>query len=456
MTAPANAPGTAPDIAPDIAPAGQSAPTTPQRRRRRWHRVAVPFLVLAAVWATIIVSHTLDEPDLGDPGTLSPIGTGQHGSSRLAQRLTAEGVTIERVTSARAAIRAATVDGATAGGATIFVPTPDFLHPSFSQVITDLPGSHRVVLVRPGRRTLLFSALPIDPARTRWATATVAPDCPDRIAERAGAATVHRTRYATFGDAPTVDCYGGSLVALPQGNGEIVVVGANEPFRNDRIAEVGNAELATGLLAAGDRVIWVDVHAKETTTLPEAQRPDFSLPQYRRGDRDRTNTGFPIIDAFPPILWAGMVLAAGAAVLFAVARARRLGPPVAEPLPVLVPSAEVVTGRGRLYTHARARSATLDTLRLAAIRTLIAELEPFAGPARVSELGHPGGPGPASGAFTEAIAARTGWPAQSIRELLYGDPPDDDDALARSVGQLDALVNAVRRGTPAQPQGGTP
>ena len=44
-----------------------------------------------------------------------------------------------------------------------------------------------------------------------------------------------------------------------------------------------------------------------------------------------------------------------AAVLAAAARARRLGAPVAEPLPVLVPATETVTGRGRLYQRSRDR-----------------------------------------------------------------------------------------------------
>ena len=123
-------------------------------------------------------------------------------------------------------------------------------------------------------------------------------------AQRAGTATVNLCCYALY-DGPGATCYGGALVRADTGDAADLRGQATEPFRNDRIDEVGNAALATGLLSAHRRVIWVDVHAKEMTTLPEAERPQFTLPEYRRGDRDRTNTGFPTIDAFPPMLWAG-------------------------------------------------------------------------------------------------------------------------------------------------------
>jgi hypothetical protein len=289
-------------------------------------------------------------------------------------------------------------------------------------------------------------------AGSRWATATAAPGCSEPAARQAGIATVFRNRYALY-EGPGTTCYRGGLVRAGTGDAETFVIGATEPFRNDRIDEVGNAALATGLLSAHGRVIWLDVHAKETTTLPEAERPQFTLPEYRRGNRDRTNTGFPTIDAFPPMLWAGILLAAGVAVLSAVARGRRLGPPVAEPLPVLVPAAEVVTGRGRLYSRVRARSATLTALRHAAIRTVLAEIDPFGGPARERELITTGS---GTDTFAEQVAARTGHSAAQIHTLFFGDPPDDDEALALAVAELDRIVDAVRRGAPPQSQGGTP
>ena len=96
------------------------------------------------------------------------------------------------------------------------------------------------------------------------------------------------------------------------------------------------------------------------------------------------------------------MLAAAGAVLLALVRARRLGPPVAEPLPVLVPAAESVTGRGRLYERIAAREASLDALRAAAIARMARVLDPMAGAAPEREL--TGGRGPAVRRFVAQVA----------------------------------------------------
>jgi hypothetical protein len=400
-----------------------------------------------AVWLIAGAAHLIEEPDLGDPGTLSPTGTGDHGSSRLATLLAERGVVIDRVTSSQAAIRAAT-----GYEATVFLPAPDFVHPAFALVIAQLPGVHRVVLVRPGSRTLLLSPLPIGGVGSRWATATVEPSCGIPFAERAGAAAALRDRYELV-DTAGVHCYAGGLVRVRDGNADTFLIGATDPFRNDRIRESGNADLATGLLGEHGRVIWLDLHQREPTTVNLPGQPEIALPEYRRAERDRTATGNPLIDVFPSGLWAGLLLAAVAAVLLALARARRLGPPVAEPLPVLVPAAEAVTGRGRLYARVRAREATLEALRLAAIRRLRPVVDPFGGAARERELA---APGPTADAFVTRLADRSGWPESDVRAALYGHPPEDDDGLARAVAHLDALVETALRDNAAQRRGGTP
>jgi hypothetical protein len=145
-----------------------------------------------------------------------------------------------------------------------------------------------------------------------------------------------------------------------------------------------------------------------------------------------------------------LALALLAAALLAVARGRRLGTPVAEPLPVLVPAAEAVTGRGRLYQRIEAREATLAALRGAAVARIARTLNPHA-PAPPA-----GAPGALVGTLIEQVAARTGTPDHVVRAILNGPAPDDDEGLRRAVADLDALVNAVLRDNPPQPLGGTP
>ena len=425
-----------------------TAPAQPKvavRRQRRWHRVVVPFAVVALLWVITAVAHAVEEPDLDEPGTLSPIGTGRHGSSDLAKLLSGRGVTVVRVTSSTEAL-----DAASGRDATIFVPAPDFMHPAFLLATAELSGAHRVVIVRPGLRTLLFSRLPVTPAGSRWATAAVAPGC--RFAEPAGTAATFRSTYTPFGEATAFRCYGDSLVGVWQGDTQSIVVGATDPFRNDRIHEVGNAALATLLLGEHDRLIWVDVHKREPTDVRLPRAPGFELPDYRRDDVDRTGTGLQTIDAFPPGLWAALALGLVAAALLALARARRLGPPVSEPLPVLVPAAESVTGRGRLYARIRAREATHAALRQAAIRRIATALNPFgAVRGRENDLANPG---PAGDALVAQIATLLDRPADQVRSVLYGPAPDSDQALVRAVADLDELVHAVLHVHAARSPGG--
>jgi hypothetical protein len=403
--------------------------------------LVIPFVVVTLAWIVTAVAHTYQEPDLGDDGTLAPTGVGRHGSSQLADRLQADGVTIERVTSGAAALVAANQ-----GDATVFVPAPDYLNPLFVIQLTRLPTSHRIVLVRPGALARRTATVPAGLRSSRFATATVDPVCDTEYARQAGAAAVRRDVYD--GERPTTRCYGGSLMGFRRAGDEILFVGATDPFRNDRIGESGNAALATGLLAEFGHVIWVDVHRMEPAPTPTNVVPDFELPTpppYERGDRDRTNTGITLFDAFPVQLWAVMVVLLIGAALLALAKARRLGPPVAEPLPVLVPAAEAVTGRGRLYDRINAREASLSALRASAIARLARVLDPVASAAVERELISAG---PAADRFVARVAARSGLTVEVVETVLYGPTPDDDASLLAAVTDVDRLVSAVIRDRP--------
>jgi len=418
-------PGLAPTAPADRTPAG-SGPARPAHRR--WPRLVIPLGVVALFWVLTLVAHAYQEPDLGDADTLSPLGTGRHGSSQLAEMLRERGVTIERVTSSQAALEAARERDAT-----ILVPAPDLLDGWLVPGLVDDPGEHRVVMVQPGRFGVVTSGLPAWVGRSRWASAVVEPACHRPEMQEAGPATVYRVRYM----APHLPlrCYHDSLVGGRVADVEVLLVGATDPFRNDRIGEAGNAALVTGLLSRHEVVIWVDVHATER----RPPRIDFTLPEYRRGEVDRTNTGYPLVDAFPVQLWVVLAVAAGAGVLLAAAAARRLGPPVPEPLPVVVPAAEAVTGRGRLYRRIRARQASLATLRAGAIARLARAVDPLA---RTPDHGLDT-PGPRRDAFVQTIAARSGLPEATVATVLFGPVPSDDAGLVAAVADLDHLVATV-------------
>jgi hypothetical protein len=412
------------------------APTVRPARRRRWHRLAIPLGVVGLFWVVTFAAHIHQRPDFTDGGTLSPTGTGRHGSSQLAQRLEAEGISVVRVTSTDEALEAAVGQDAT-----IFVPAPDLLDGRLLGGLVAQAGLHRLVLVRPGLLGRLFSGVPYEVSE-RWATTTVAPGC-DKPYAIAGPAGVGRDTYVGDG----ADCYGGSVAEYRVIDVRVTVVGATDPFRNDRFAETGNAALATALLSAHKQVIWLDVHRSEL----RVSLPPIQIPDYGRGDRDRTNTGDPLFDAFPELLWVGAALVLAAALLFAVARARRLGPPVPEPLPVLVPAAEAVLGRGRLYRRIRARQASLATLRTAAISRLARVLDPMT---PWPERGLTSS-GPSRDAFVRVVAARAGIDDAAVSAILFGEAPDDDAGLVQAAAQLDQLVAAVASGTQPNQSGGS-
>jgi hypothetical protein len=218
-------------------------------------RAVAPFAVLLVIYAVTMAAHLVEEPDLGDPTTLSPTGTGRDGSSRLAAMLDARGVEVVPVNSATRAVSAVGLRAAT-----VFVPAPDFVGPELAARVAALPGRHRVVVVAPGLLTSSFWAPgAIAGYPSRWAAKAVDPDCADPLARQAGRAAALRTRYAVeLGAIATRDCYHGGLVGVRRHDTEVVLVGASDPFRNGRIGEGGNAELAVGLLAEFDRVVWLD------------------------------------------------------------------------------------------------------------------------------------------------------------------------------------------------------
>jgi hypothetical protein len=127
----------------------------------------------------------------------------------------------------------------------------------------------------------------------------------------------------------------------------------------------------------------------------------------------------------------GLVQLAIAVVVLALWRARRLGRPVAEPLPVIVRAAETVEGNARLLHAANARGTAAASLRTAAARRIATTLR----------LGRD----PDPGTLVAVVAERTGEDAAHVRALLYGAEPPDDPALVSVAVELPRLEAAVRQ-----------
>lgn len=137
------------------------------------------------------------------------------------------------------------------------------------------------------------------------------------------------------------------LIGRSEGEGTVVAIGSPEPFVNATLDQDDNAVLAAALLAPspGDRLVVVP-----------------------RGDVGQGATG--LLDLVAPRVWHGLGLLALAAVLGAVAAGRRLGPPVAERLPPVLPASELAHSLGGLFQRSGRPADAAATLRRQARRAV--------------------------------------------------------------------------------------
>jgi hypothetical protein len=234
------------------------------------------------------------------------------------------------------------------------------------------------------------------------------PNCPLREASRAGSVNLDSSdAYRAKGDLDLISCYGGALVSYRDGGRTVTVVGTSHFMTNDGLLEEGNAALAMNLAGARPRVIWyAPQHVEGHTTAPGS-----------------------ILDLIPEnvtwIVWQLWL----AVILVALWKGRRVGPLVAEELPVVVRASETVEGRGRLYRSRRARDRAAEALRTATLQRL------------VPRLGL--GPNAAPPAVVTTVSGRSGADPDFVQYHLFGPPPANDTDLLNLARALDDIERQV-------------
>jgi hypothetical protein len=374
-------------------------------RAWRWPLAALAILLLGALVTALAFG--------GDNGgTLDPDSASADGGRALATLLRDQGVTVTSVHTTADALSA--VQNAQ-GGATLFVADPQLLTLLQVDTLAATPVA-RLVMVQPDpESTMLLSTNTALVGPSPAGSGLVDPGCTDTDATAAG--------NADLGDGemfngPGSGCYPvlpGSGYALMTGPGaasaDTVLVGSRTPFRNDHLADHGDAALALRLLGKHPTVVWY---------LPDGADPGA------------TDSGHKTFTAVLPAGWRwgalSMVLAIA---LLALWQARRLGPVVAERMPVAVRAAETAEGRARLYERGRVTDRAAGALREASRSRLAAR------------LGLPRTAAPAD--IAAAIAARGGTPATETLTLLAGPVPADDRALVGLASALDRLEGEVGR-----------
>jgi hypothetical protein len=357
--------------------------------RAVWRTTRGPAAILLVIITAGVVIALVRGGNTG--GALDPRSVTPDGSRALARLLEAQGVRISLVQNTSEVN--ATLPGSPA---TLLITHPERLRPE--RVTALRSQAAELVLIAPPASTASTLGLRVDgenPVEDRE------PSCSVPAANAAGVATLGGLRFT----GSTVDlCYGRSLAR----SGTVTVFGAATPLTNGSLAKQGNAALSMRLLGQHERLIWYLPSLADATARP--------------GQR-------PLIDLLPSGWKFGALQVAIAVACFALWRARRLGPVVTEPLPVVVRAAETVEGRARLYRRAGAADHAALALRQASRDRLLPRL----GLLRDAT----------PEAVVAAVAERTGRPGQAVWELLYGPPPRTDADLVRLADSLDALENQI-------------
>jgi hypothetical protein len=444
-------------------PAASPPATAPVRKRRRWHRIAIPFAVFLTLAIGTFVLHSMNEPSPTDPSFLAPSlppHPKPYTATVLAHRLADRGVRVQVVSQTSEALAAAVQ-----GDVTLFVPSPSLMHRDYLNQLWSLPSTTRVVLVDPSAGDLARGNAPISVTGRRWATAAIeagSPPCAIAGLDAAGKAAVRHSRYA--GNQNFVlreqSCYQSSVFEFHWTTADMVAVGSVDPFRDDRIDEYDNSTLALGLLSAHPTVIWLDVHKADAgprtgaSGPPSLAAPSDNPEQGAPGDGGSGNSdptegpsgrpqpvdsggteasGPSFFDAFPSAMWATLVGGLLLGLMLALWQARRLGPPVTEPLPFTVKGAETVLGRARLYQRAGAVVTGAQTLRRAI------------GPQIAQALGMPPTATPED--LATEITERYGGEHATYLGLLADDVPKKDSDLVLLAANLDSLLAMVSEPT---------
>lgn len=370
--------------------------------RQRFRGVCWIVLALAVVVAFATLSVYLTAPRPG--GRMDPESTGPDGARALITLLREHGVDVVEAPDVAAAEAAARPDTLL-----VVVQTYHLVDGDVLERLADLPGDR--LLVQPNSPTRRALAPEV---RLSGATAFGGgerPDCDLREATRAGAVqfSVSDTYEAATDAVELTRCYDGTLVRYTADGRDITLIGDSGFMTNGGLLKAGNAALAMNLAGADRRMIWY-------------------APQFTEGKSDGASSLFDLAPEHVSwILWQLVAVVA----LLALWKGRRIGPLVAERLPVVVRASETVEGRGRLYRSHRARDSAADALRTAALQ----RMQP--------RLGLGVNPDPT--AVVQAVSAQCDVHPQWVAHTLFGPPPDDDAALVNLARELDNIERQVTR-----------
>lgn len=207
----------------------------------------------------------------------------------------------------------------------------------------------------------------------------------------------------------------------------VAIIASSDIVTNAHLDQDGNAALALRALGREPHVVWTMADMLDPSTLTWSQ-PDGS------GGADGAVPPSEIQanpDFLPPGTGSAVYVLGITVLVAALWRARRFGPLVREPLPVVVRASEATRGRARLYRRARASGRATAALRGAAALRISRRL----GVPRAADRN----------ALVSAIARATQRSTADVERILYGPPPTNDVTMMTIIEELDTLESEVHR-----------
>jgi hypothetical protein len=366
---------------------------------QRWRTLRWVLLALVVIVGVSTATTLLTAPRTG--GRMDPAATTPDGAHALVTLLEDRGVEVITADDVATVERSARPDSLL-----LVAPTAYLIEADALRRLRALPGD--VLLVEPLSRTRESLAPELRAARATSFGGE--PGCDIREATRAGSVQLDLSDTYEPADGAGVAltrCYDGALVRYTKGGRTTTVVGSADFMTNSHLLNQGNAALAMNLAGSHPRVIWY-------------------TPRRIEGESDGATS---IMDLIPGrVGWIVLQLILVVAFV-GVWRARRIGPLVAEDLPVVVRASETVEGRGRLYRSRRAGDRAASALRTAALQRMLPRLG----------LGTPADPA----SVVDTVAHRIRYDPNAVGYALFGPDPSDDAQLVALARLLDDIERQV-------------
>lgn len=371
--------------------------------RRRW-RAARLWVAIAVLVGLAALYYALAQ-GADDGRALSPENPAPEGAQAVARVLGDHGVTVEQPRDLDAALATLAASG---GHSTLLLHDPQ-AYLGRDQLARLARASRHTVLVTPGSPQLRAFAPGIHPA------GVVPEDAASPVDAGCALPAVAQTRNAAAGGKmyrATTGCFAYPTSAGPAYGyaveGTTTVLGNPGYLANGGVLAFDHAPLALRTLGTEPTLVWYQPTIADHVSTGPAASPFELLPGW----------------VSPALGWL-MVFG----VLAICWRARRDGPLVPEPLPVVVPASETAEGRARLYRDGHAVGAAVAALRSASLARLAAHLR----------LGH----GSSADSIVATAARESGIPGPRLRRLYFPDQVATEATLVAWAQELHTVEKEI-------------